>query len=163
MLSHPHRPTHFRHPCYPCHPCHLPHNTHKRRTCHPVTPHYILLHTCCTISLQYYTTVTPSYTSGYTLLHPCRRLFINDVTTFWGDLDSPLPLVFMSCKWSSRKNRPLANDHQERPAPCKWLFGGSGLLQMIIMQIWPLANDHLEGPSSCKWSSRRYGLLQMII
>ena len=24
-LSHPHPPTHFRHPCYPCH---LPHNTH---------------------------------------------------------------------------------------------------------------------------------------
>ena len=74
MLSHPHRPTHFRHPCYPCHPCHLPHNTHKRRTCHPVTPHYILLHTCYTISLQCYTTVTPSYTSvtpSYTPVGGC--------------------------------------------------------------------------------------------
>ena len=109
----------------------------------------------------------------YTLLHPCRRLFINDVTTFWGDLDSPLPLVFMSCKWSSRKNRPLAHDHQERLAACKWSSRKQAyckwslkkprLLQMIIQRIRPLANDHHADPASCNWLSGGTILLQMII
>ena len=59
--------------------------------------------------------------------------------------------------------RPLAKDHPEDLASCKWLSGGSGLLQIIIWRIWPLANDHPEDPASCKWSSGGSGLLQMII
>ena len=62
-----------------------------------------------------------------------------------------------------RRIRPLANDHPEDPASCKWSSGGSTLLQMIIRRIRPIANDHLEGPSTYKWSSVGSGLLQMII
>ena len=39
-------------------------------------------------------------------------------------------------------DRPLANDHLDGPASCKW-------------------NDPSDGPTSCKWSSRSTGLLQM--
>ena len=59
--------------------------------------------------------------------------------------------------------RPLANDHPEDPASCKWSSGGSGLLQMIIQQIQPLANDHMEVQATCKWSSGGSDHLQMII
>ena len=59
--------------------------------------------------------------------------------------------------------RPLANDHPEDPASCKWPSRGSGLLHMIIRRIRPLANDHLEESASCKWSSEGSSLLQMII
>ena len=59
--------------------------------------------------------------------------------------------------------RPLANDHPEDLATCKWSLRGSGLLQMIIQRIWPLANDHLKDPAFCKWSSGGAGLLQMIV
>ena len=44
---------------------------------------------------------------------------------------------------------PLANDHPEGLASCKWSFG-RGL---------PLANDHLEGQAPCKWSSGGSGIL----
>ena len=50
-----------------------------------------------------------------------------------------------SCKWSSgrtsllqmiiRVDRPLANDHLDRPVSCKWSSGLTGLLQMIWFQI----------------------------
>ena len=46
--------------------------------------------------------------------------------------------------------RPLANDHPEDLASCRWSSRGAGLLQMIIQMIRPLANDHPEGPASCK-------------
>ena len=62
-----------------------------------------------------------------------------------------------------RRIWPLANDHPEDPATCKWSSGGSDNLQMIIWRIRPLANDHPEDPASCKWSSGGSGLLQMII
>ena len=52
-----------------------------------------------------------------------------------------------------RRIRPLANDHLEGPAICKWSPRWSCLLQMIIRRILPLANDHLKGLTSCKWSS----------
>ena len=144
MLSHPHRPTHFRHPCYPCHPCHLPHNTRKRRTCHPVTPHYILLHTCYTISLQCYTTVTPSYTSGYTLLHPCLRLFSVHKWrhhVMGGPRLPPPPCLHV-----------LQMIIKKKQASCIWSSRKTGLLQMIIEKDRPLANDHQEKQASCKWS-----------
>ena len=92
ILSHPHRPTHSRHHCL------LPHNSHKRRTCHPVTPHYNLLHTCYTLSLPCYTPVTHSYT-------PCQGLFINHIITFWGYLDAPSPLS--SCHLLATPPPPL--------------------------------------------------------
>ena len=60
-------------------------------------------------------------------------------------------------------DRPLANDHPEDLASCKWSSGGSGLLQMIIQQIQPLANDHMEVQATCKWSSGGSDHLQMII
>ena len=59
--------------------------------------------------------------------------------------------------------RPLANDHPEDSATCKWSSGGTGHLQMIIQRMWPLANDHPEDPVSCKWSSGGTGPLQMNI
>ena len=59
--------------------------------------------------------------------------------------------------------RPLANDHPEDPASCKWSSWGSGPFQMIIQRIWPLANDHPENLASFKWSFRGSGLLQIII
>ena len=62
-----------------------------------------------------------------------------------------------------RRGRPLANDHPEGPASCKWSSGGAGLLQMIIWWDQPLANDHPEGQASCKWSSSGTSLLQMNI
>ena len=76
-----------------------------------------------------------------------------------------------------RRIWPLAYNHLEDLASCKWSSGGSGLLHMIIRRIKPLANDHLpsandhpplandhpEGPASCKWSSGGSGLLHMII
>ena len=62
-----------------------------------------------------------------------------------------------------RRIWPLANDHPEDPATCKWSSGGSDNLQMIIWRIRPLANDHPEDQASCKWSSGGTGLLQMII
>ena len=58
---------------------------------------------------------------------------------------------------------PLAIDHPEDLATCKWSSRGTGHLQMIIWRIWPLPNDHLEDPASCKWSSRWSRRLQMII
>ena len=59
--------------------------------------------------------------------------------------------------------RPLANDHPDGLASCKWSSGWNGLLQMIFGIDWPLANDHLDGTASCKWSSGWTGLLKMII
>ena len=59
--------------------------------------------------------------------------------------------------------RPLANDHLEGPATCKWSPGGSALMQMIIRMIRPFAKDHLKDPASCKWSTGGISLLQMII
>ena len=67
-------------------------------------------------------------------------------------------------------DRPLANDHPDGPASCKWssrwtpsckwLPGGTGLSQMILQMDRPLANDYPEVPASCnlqvascKWSS----------
>ena len=50
-------------------------------------------------------------------------------------------------------DRPLANDHVDGPASCKWSSGWTSLLQMIIRMDLPLANDHPDGPASCKWSS----------
>ena len=50
-------------------------------------------------------------------------------------------------------DQPLANDHLDGLASCKWSSGGTGLLQMIIRMDRPLANDHLDGQASCKWSS----------
>ena len=61
------------------------------------------------------------------------------------------------------RDRPLANDHPEDPASCKWSSRGSGLLQMIIRMIRPLANDHPEDIATCKWPSQGTGHLQMII
>ena len=63
----------------------------------------------------------------------------------------------------NRSDRPLANDHLEGPASCKWSSEGTRLLQMIIQRDRPLANDHPEGPAICKWSSGGAGLLQMIV
>ena len=57
-------------------------------------------------------------------------------------------------------DRPLANDHPDGPASCKFSSGKTGLLQLIIQRIRPLANDH---PATSKWSSGGSGLLQMII
>ena len=62
-----------------------------------------------------------------------------------------------------RRDRPLANDHQNGPFFCKWSFEGTGLLQKIIRRDTPLTNDHLKGPASCIWSSEGTILLQMII
>ena len=42
------------------------------------------------------------------------------------------------------RDQPLANDHLEWPASCKWSSGVAGLLQMIIRTGRPLANDHLS-------------------
>ena len=52
-----------------------------------------------------------------------------------------------------RRGQPLANNHPEGSASCKWSSQGVGLLQMITLRDQPLANDHPEEPSSCKWSS----------
>ena len=62
-----------------------------------------------------------------------------------------------------RMDRPLANDHQDGPASCKWSSGWTDLLQMIIRMDRPFANDHPDWPASCKWSSWWTILLQMII
>ena len=64
---------------------------------------------------------------------------------------------------SSSRDRPLANGYSDVPASCKWSFGCTGLLQVIIWRGQRLANDHLEGPASCKLSLRGTGLSQMII
>ena len=61
-----------------------------------------------------------------------------------------------------RRGRPLANDHPEGLASCKWSSGGTSLLQIIIQRGWPPAKDHTEGPASCKWSSGGTGLLKII-
>ena len=58
---------------------------------------------------------------------------------------------------------PLANDHPDGLAFCKWSFWWTGLLQMIIEMDRPHANYHLDGPTSCEWSSGRTSLLQMVI
>ena len=47
---------------------------------------------------------------------------------------------------------------RKKTASCKWSFGGTGLLKLIILRIRPLANDHLEGPAICKWTSWGSGL-----
>ena len=60
------------------------------------------------------------------------------------------------------RDQPLANDHSEGQASCKWSSGWTGLLEMITWMDEPLANDHLEGPASCKWSFRWNGPLQII-
>ena len=60
-------------------------------------------------------------------------------------------------------DRPLANDHPDGLASCKWSSRWTGLLKMIILINRPLANDHPDGPASCKWSYWSTGLLQMII
>ena len=62
-----------------------------------------------------------------------------------------------------RMDRPLANDHEDVPASCKWSSGWIGLLQMIIRMDWPLANDHQVGLAFCKWSSGWSSLFQKII
>ena len=54
-----------------------------------------------------------------------------------------------------RKIWPLANDHPEGLAICKWSSGGSGPLQMIIQRILPLANDHPVGPPLPPFSRNR--------
>ena len=59
------------------------------------------------------------------------------------------------------RDRPLANNHPERPTSCKRSSGRAGLLQMIIRRGRPLANNHLEWLASCKSTSRVAGLLQM--
>ena len=59
-----------------------------------------------------------------------------------------------------KKNRPLANVHQERPASCNWSSRGSGLLQMIIWRDQPFANDLPDDLASCKWSFGGSGILQ---
>ena len=58
---------------------------------------------------------------------------------------------------------PLANDHPDRPASCKWSSGLISLLQMLIRMERPLANDYQDGPASFEWPSRSTGLLQIII
>ena len=68
---------------------------------------------------------------------------------------SPLQMI-------NRRIRPLANDHLEGLATCKWSSGGSSHLQMIIQRIRLLASDCPEDLGSCKWSSGGTGLLQMI-
>ena len=55
---------------------------------------------------------------------------------------------------------PLANDHPDGPASCKWSSRSTGLLQMLSQIDLPLANDHPEGRASCKWSSGGTSLLQ---
>ena len=60
-------------------------------------------------------------------------------------------------------DRPLANDHLDWPASCKWSSRWTGLLQMIIQIDRPLANDHSDGPASLKWSFGWTSLLQMIV
>ena len=62
-----------------------------------------------------------------------------------------------------RMNRPLANDHPDGPASCKWPSRWTGLLQIIIQMDRPLANDHPDGPVACNWKSGWTALLQMII
>ena len=57
---------------------------------------------------------------------------------------------------------PLANDHPDGPASCKWSSGGASLLQTITMRDQPHANDHPDEPASCKWSSGGASLLQII-
>ena len=58
---------------------------------------------------------------------------------------------------------PLANDHPDGPASCKWSSELAGLLQIIIQMDWPLANDHPDGLASGKWSSGWTGLSQMTL
>ena len=45
-------------------------------------------------------------------------------------------------------DRPLANDHPEWLASCKWSSVWISLLQMIDRIEWPLANDHPDGSFS---------------
>ena len=101
VLSHPHRPTYSRHPC------HLPENSHKGPTCQPVTPHYNLLHTCYTLSLQCYTPVTPSYTPV--------------IITFWGYLEPrpPLHLVIISSFVLATPSPPLCRRNWQEKLNCK--------------------------------------------
>jgi len=56
-----------------------------------------------------------------------------------------------------------ANDHPDRLTSCKWSFGSTSLLQIIIRIDQPLANNPLDQPASYKWSSGSTGLLRMII
>ena len=46
---------------------------------------------------------------------------------------------------------PLANDHLDGLAPCKWSSWWTDLSQMINWNDWPLANDHLDRSVYCKW------------
>ena len=62
-----------------------------------------------------------------------------------------------------RRDQPLANDHLEWPATCKWSSEGTSLLQMIIRIERPLQIIIQKGPASCKWSFRWAGLLQMVL
>ena len=71
-----------------------------------------------------------------------------------GLVTSPSPwLLFCCCcrllQMIIRMDWPLANDHPDGPASCKWSSELAGLLQMIIWMDQPFANDHLDGPASC--------------
>ena len=68
--------------------------------------------------------------------------------------------------------RPLANDHPEDPASCKWSSGGSGLLQMIsagtgLLQMiicHPRHPNHLsQDLDSTSWSFLEQFALVVII
>ena len=50
----------------------------------------------------------------------------------------------------------------EGPASCKWWYGWTGLLQMVIQRGWHLAYDDPEGPASCRWSSISFAFSRVI-
>ena len=58
--------------------------------------------------------------------------------------------------------QPLANDHAEGLASCKWSARGGGLLRIIIHSGPPLANDHLSPPSpSSPMQGFRFNLAEL--